>query len=157
MFSITNNVKRRLVVGLGVFALLLGLAGLVSSGSTAVAAGGSPRLSNAAFYDYNVSPPGQVRTTFSASQDNWMYIQTAWRHAAGNHVATLTVYSPDGQIYQTLNVPFTGQDNRETVVAWGELPVAGTWMARMPGVWRVDVTLNGGTRVLDSEQFTLTW
>ncbi|MGA7731694.1 MAG: hypothetical protein WCD37_10545 [Chloroflexia bacterium] len=125
--------------------------------SSAVQAAPSPRLRSLAFYDLPVTPPGVLRDTFSASLDNWMYMRTTWRHAAGEHVASYTIYSPDGQIYQVLDVPFVGQSSHETVEVWGELPVAGTWMTRMPGVWRVDVTLDGNPRVLTREQFTVTW
>lgn len=153
-----RNLDRKLRLLVTTFSLLglLAMTGLSAfHGSTADAA--APMRVTEAFYGSPYTPPGQLRNTFSASSDNWMYMESGWRNVSGNHVANFNVYSPDGQLYQVLSTPFTGSGGREEVDAGVDMPVAGTWMARMPGIWRVDVTLDGNPRVVATKQFTLTW
>jgi hypothetical protein len=107
-----------------------------------------------AFYDYDVLPPGHARTSFSASLDNVIYMQATWTNRPGSHIAHYQVYSPDNALYQDLAVPFTGLQHGSPVV-WGALPIAGTWMSRLPGVWTVRMTLDRNPTVQTTRQFTL--
>ncbi|MGA7731373.1 MAG: PQQ-binding-like beta-propeller repeat protein [Chloroflexia bacterium] len=109
------------------------------------------RLSALGMYS---SPNGSPKTAFSASSDNYMYTRMVWTGVTGQHTARLTIYSPDGNVYQVVDAPFTGQGNRATEV-WGELPIVGTWMARMPGKWTVQVRLDSSLQVYGQTSFTL--
>jgi hypothetical protein len=129
--------------------------------SVGAAAAGIPQPSSTtacrlAFYDYNVIPPGHARTSFSASLDNVAYLQSTWGNVTGSHIAHYLIYSRDGALYQDLAVPFITAHTRSTVL-WGALPIAGTWMARLPGVWTVRMTLDSNATVLTTNRFTLTY
>jgi hypothetical protein len=93
------------------------------------------------------------------------------RRLAGPHVAEFKLYTPTGNLYQTLTVPFTGDPGnprrpgtrrvrgyprplqvQEMRLAGGQgyfvtgrLPVAGTWITTnsLYGGWRVDVHIDG--------------
>jgi hypothetical protein len=126
----------------------------------------------------------RARTRFSSSADNQLYVQMTWTGVEQTHDAYVTFYSPDGKIYQVLNVPFTttqpdaksgsgdlyqnrpgvlhpvkvsrAQITSNGAVVWGQLPIAGTWMGRMPGNWQVEVRLDQNPDSLAKTQFDLT-
>ena len=125
----------------------------------------------------------RARTRFSSSADNQLYVQMTWSGVEQTHDAYVTFYSPDGKIYQMLDVPFTttqpdsksgsgdlyqnrpgvlhpvkvsrAQMTAQGAVVWGQLPIAGTWMGRMPGNWQVEVRLDQNPDMLAKTQFTL--
>ncbi len=104
------------------------------------------------------------------------------RRLAGQHRADFKVYTPKGQRYQVLTVPFTGDaraPRRPRRVAGyprpvteqpmktmdssahhvsARLPVAGTWIvsSSMYGGWRVEVHLDGSSAPAAQARFTLT-
>jgi hypothetical protein len=156
-----------------------------SKANNAVAARVTVRLYDRQFTSTTTDQAGpRARTRFSSSADNQLYVQMTWSGAEQTHDAYVTFYSPDGKVYQVLNVPFTttqadaksgGGDlyqNRPGVlhpvkvsraqitsngaVVWGQLPIAGTWMGRMPGKWQVEVRLDQNPDILAKTQFDLT-
>lgn len=156
-----------------------------SKADNAVAAKVTVRLYDRQFTSTTSDQAGpRARTRFSSSADNQLYVQMTWTGVEQTHDAYVTFYSPDGKIYQVLDVPFTttqpdaksgGGDlyqNRPGVlhpvkvsraqitssgaVVWGQLPIAGTWMGRMPGNWQVEVRLDQSSDMLAKTQFQLT-
>ncbi|MGA7731374.1 MAG: hypothetical protein WCD37_08885 [Chloroflexia bacterium] len=132
------------------------------------------RLTSLGLYAPQQAPT--PKKIFSASIDNWMYVRMGWSGVTGLHEAHVTFYDPNGSLYQTLNVLFTttndgpqtiqrpGVLNPETVqvappnpgtVVWAEMPVAGTWMTRMPGRWTVEIKLDNDQQVHGWTDFTL--
>jgi hypothetical protein len=127
----------------------------------------------------------EARTSFSSSADNQVYVRMAWNGVEQTHDAYVTFYSPDAMVYQVLDVPFitTQPDGKSAgastdlyqnrpgvlhpvkvnrarmmsdgAVVWGRLPIAGTWMGRMPGTWQVEVRLDQNSVVLAKTTFEL--
>jgi hypothetical protein len=156
-----------------------------SKAGSAVAAKVTVRLYDRQFTSTSTSDQAgpRARTRFSSSSDNQLYVQMTWNGVEQTHDAYVTFYSPDGKVYQVLNVPFTTTQpdaksgsgdlyqNRPGVlhpvkvsraqltsngaVVWGQLPIAGTWMGRMPGNWQVEVRLDHNPAILAKTQFTL--
>ncbi len=158
-----------------------------SKANNAVAAKVTVRLYDRQFTttsDQAAAAGPRARTRFSSSSDNQLYVQMTWTGVAQTHDAYVTFYSPDGKVYQVLDVPFTTTQpsgkgasgelyqnrpgvlhpvkvNRAQITAngaivWGQLPIAGTWMGRMPGKWQVEVRLDQQPDVLTKTQFDLT-
>ncbi len=98
----------------------------------------------------------------------------------GVHIQELKFYTPDGSLYQTVTTAFTARRERRGDVAqvkvkdspvpvrvqytppvrnntviWGELPVAGTWIQRLKGNWKVDVHLDGSETPLGTLGFKI--
>jgi hypothetical protein len=155
-----------------------------SKANNAVAAKVTVRLYDRQFTSTSDQAGPRARTRFSSSSDNQLYVQMTWTGVEQTHDAYVTFYSPDGKIYQVLNVPFTttqpdsksgsgdlyqnrpgvlhpvkvsrAQMTAQGAVVWGQLPIAGTWMGRMPGNWQVEVRLDQNPAILAKTQFTLT-
>ncbi|HMA37694.1 MAG TPA: hypothetical protein VKY74_24790 [Chloroflexia bacterium] len=154
----TLDTRRVRTGGRGVLLCVLGLllAGLWNWGAPLPAAAApDPRLAGLALYPTpsHVGPP---RTTFSTSTDNVLCIGMRWHGLVGAHTAHLTLVSPDGAIYQVLDVPFTARSATEEQWVWGVLPIAGTWMSRLLGVWHLTVTLDDSPAVLGQTEWMLT-
>jgi hypothetical protein len=155
-----------------------------SKAGSAVAAKVTVRLYDRQFTSSTSDQAGpRARTRFSSSADNQLYVQMTWSGVEQTHDAYVTFYSPDGKIYQVLNVPFTttqpdaksgsgdlyqnrpgvlhpvkvsrAQMTAQGAVVWGQLPIAGTWMGRMPGNWQVEVRLDQNPDSLAKTQFVL--
>ncbi|HMA34028.1 MAG TPA: hypothetical protein VKY74_06055 [Chloroflexia bacterium] len=170
------------LAGLG----LLGLLGLAASAATtppsaATLAGPGPQLASLTLSAIPQNT-GAPRTSFSTSADNAIYVQMVWTHLSGMHDAYLHITGADGALYQVLDVPFTTQAGPAGAAAvtraqpgalhpvsvqvapataggnavWGAVPIAGSWMVRLPGRWHLDVTLDGGQSVYGSVKWTLT-
>lgn len=94
----------------------------------------------------------------------------------GVHVQQLKFFTPEGTLYQTVTTAFTGrrprrgdpesidvngqpvrieviEARRNQTSVWGELPVAGTWIQRLKGNWKVEAYLDGGDTPLLTAQF----
>ena len=156
-----------------------------SKANNAVAAKVTVRLYDRQFTSTTSDQAGpRARTRFSSSADNQLYVQMTWSGVEQTHDAYVTFYSPDGKIYQVLDVPFTttqpdsksgsgdlyqnrpgvlhpvkvsrAQMTAQGAVVWGQLPIAGTWMGRMPGNWQVEVRLDQNPDMLAKTQFQLT-
>lgn len=119
-------------------------------------------------------------SAFSVSTVRDLFLYTYWRRLSGEHVMTLMIYGPDGQLYQQRLLPIsTGTPSSPTrsvpgieglvevqqTISFGgydvsiiQLPVAGTWITehRLLGLWRVDVHLDDASSPLVSGTFTLT-
>jgi len=150
------------------------------AGPSAPDAGTGPRLADVALYA-TPDGTGNSRKSFSASADNQINIRLRWLNLdAGVHDAYVTLTSPDGSVYQVLDVTFSTAPptakgpqsiQRPGVlhpiavqaanttpgghVVWGQVPIAGTWMGRLPGAWQVSVRLDTNPRVLSTYPFTL--
>jgi hypothetical protein len=108
-----------------------------------------------------------------------LYVCVVWQGLAGSYAERLTFVAPDGQVYQTLTVPFVtagatapangiemeGRRFQVTPAGWGangealvigSLPVAGTFIRQraLVGRWTVKIALNGGP-VIDEDTFEL--
>jgi hypothetical protein len=155
-----------------------------SKANNAVAAKVVVRLYDRQFTSTSDQAGPRARTRFSSSADNQLYVQMTWNGVEQTHDAYVTFYSPDGKVYQVLNVPFTttqpdaksgsgdlyqnrpgvlhpvkvhrAQMTGQGAIVWGQLPIAGTWMGRMPGTWQVEVRLDQNPAILAKTQFTLT-
>ncbi|HEX9989522.1 MAG TPA: hypothetical protein VGE45_13725, partial [Chloroflexia bacterium] len=78
------------------------------SKANAAAAKVTVRLYDRQFTSTTTDQAGpRARTRFSSSADNQLYVQMTWSGVEQTHDAYVTFYSPDGKIYQVLDVPFT--------------------------------------------------
>lgn len=100
--------------------------------------------------------------------------------APGVHVQTLKFYTPEGSLYQTVTTAFTARrakrgdpvtiqvknnpnpvavqytpPSRDITTVWGELPVAGTWIVRLKGKWKVEAFLDDTETSVGSCQFDI--
>ncbi len=108
-----------------------------------------------------------------------LYVCVIWAGLSGKYVAKITFVLPDGNVYQTMTVPFLtvdapasidpmveidGQQVQAKRAGWGAngeamvtvvLPVAGTFITQysMGGLWTVRVALNG--QIVDQDNFDL--
>jgi hypothetical protein len=124
---------------------------------------------------------GKLQTADPFSTTDIYSLKTVVNYAnvkPGVHVQQLKFISPEGALYQTVSTAFTGkrprrgepesvsvngQDLRVQVIearrnqtsVWGELPVAGTWIQRLKGTWKVEAYLDGGTEPVASMQFVV--
>lgn len=90
------------------------------------------------------APELPAQTTFSASQDNWLWLRAAWRGVPGAHTAHYRLRSPDGAVYQDIAVPFTAAHG--PAVTWASTPIAGTQLSRLLGQWTVELRLDSAPR-----------
>ncbi|HUJ78818.1 MAG TPA: hypothetical protein VLY45_00730 [Nitrospiria bacterium] len=121
----------------------------------------------------------KVGTSFSASTVRDLYLYIYWTNLSGNHIVTVTFYSPDGQLYEQRLIPVTtsaqsvsprmvpGVERSVNVqstrnfaqynVSTVQLPVAGTWITRhrLLGTWRADVLLDQASTPIVSSTFTI--
>ena len=109
-----------------------------------------------------------------------IFIHTHWKELQGEHIQTLNIYSPDGNVFQKRVVPFSiteklkrkrrkvsgitnmvdvqkarlTKDGQAVVV---QFPISGTWVSQhgMLGTWRVDAFLNQESRPSVTGTFTL--
>ncbi|HYP20510.1 MAG TPA: hypothetical protein VEY08_10580, partial [Chloroflexia bacterium] len=75
-----------------------------SKAGSAVAAKVAVRLYDRQFTTVSDQAGPRARTRFSSSSDNQLYVQMTWNGVEQTHDAYVTFYSPDGKIYQVLNV-----------------------------------------------------
>jgi hypothetical protein len=110
--------------------------------------------------------PGERQ--FILSNLGALYVCLVFGGVSGTHVAQLTFVLPDGNVYQTMTLPFVTPDASQTVqtvvvrgqpyevqqAGWGRpgesmvvaaLPVAGTYISQyhLAGLWTVQVALDG--------------
>jgi len=85
-------------------------------------------------------------------------VKISWENVpAGNHVQTLEILIPGGNLYQQTQMAFfVPQGSTEPLVAIQTLPVAGTWIQQrhMLGEWTTRVSLDG--QVVATETVELT-
>jgi hypothetical protein len=127
---------------------------------------------NISFGDSQTGACQSAAETFVLNFVREVYVCVSWPVLTGTHELDLTFISPDGNAYQTMQVPFVTADaaelestppdiQRAGVGSGGEarvvtaLPVAGTHIHRykMVGVWTVRVSVDGQSH--DSDRFTL--
>jgi hypothetical protein len=97
-------------------------------------------------------------TSFSAAATRDLEVKVSWQNVpAGNHVQTLEILIPGGNLYQQTQMAFVvPQGSTEPLVAIQTLPVAGTWIQQrhMMGEWTARVSLDG--QVVASQTVQLT-
>jgi hypothetical protein len=97
-------------------------------------------------------------TSFSSTATRDLEVKISWENVpAGNHVQTLEILIPGGNLYQQTQMAFfVPQGSTEPLVAIQTLPVAGTWIQQrhMLGEWTTRVSLDG--QVVATETVELT-
>jgi hypothetical protein len=112
--------------------------------------GGAPAAAApaASFSFCNKEAPGcSSETSFSTAATRDLEVKVSWQNVpAGNHVQTLEILIPGGNLYQQTQVAFgVPQGLTEPLVAILILPVAGTWIQQrqMMGEWTARISLDG--------------
>ncbi len=86
-------------------------------------------------------------TVFSVSSLRDLFISVVWMdYPAGNHLQTLKIFLPDGNLYQTFETTFAiAQIPTGSFTTVESLPVAGSYITQrsLTGDWRVEVSLDG--------------
>ena len=104
------------------------------------------------------APSCDNETSFSATSTRDLEVKVSWQNVpAGNHVQTLEILLPGGNLYQQTQMAFgVEQGSSEPLVAIQTLPVAGTWIQQrhMMGEWTARVSLDG--QVVASQTVELT-
>jgi hypothetical protein len=147
--------------------LLAGAVALISIGFSACqmamtsADGGTPAVSppSATFLFCDKEASGcSGETSFSAAATRDLEVKVSWKNVpAGNHVQTLEILLPGGNLYQQTQMAFgVPQGSNEPLVAIQTLPVAGTWIQQrnMMGEWTARVSLDG--QVVTTQTLELT-
>ena len=123
--------------------------------------GGTPAVSppSATFVFCDKEASGcSGETTFSAAATRDLEVKVSWKNVpAGNHVQTLEILLPGGNLYQQTQMAFgVQQGSSEPLVAIQTLPVAGTWIQQrnMMGEWTARVSLDG--QVVTTQTLELT-
>ena len=97
-------------------------------------------------------------TSFSTAATRDLEVKVSWQNVpAGNHVQTLEILLPGGNLYQQTQMAFgVPQGSTEPLVAIQILPVAGTWIQqrKMMGEWTARVSLDG--QVIATQRVELT-
>lgn len=104
------------------------------------------------------APSCDNETSFSATSTRDLEVKVSWQNVpVGNHVQTLEILLPGGNLYQQTQMAFgVEQGSSEPLVAIQTLPVAGTWIQQrhMLGEWTARVSLDG--QVVASQTVELT-
>jgi hypothetical protein len=97
-------------------------------------------------------------SSFSTTATRDLEVKVSWQNVpVGNHVQTLEILLPGGNLYQQTQMAFgVEQGSSEPLVAIQTLPVAGTWIQQrhMLGEWTARVSLDG--QVVASQTVELT-
>jgi hypothetical protein len=97
-------------------------------------------------------------TSFSTAATRDLEVKVSWQNVpAGNHVQTLEILIPGGNLYQQTEMAFgVPQGSTEPLVAIQTLPVAGTWIQQrhMMGEWTARVSLDGQVVATQTVQLT---
>jgi hypothetical protein len=97
-------------------------------------------------------------TNFSVAATRDLEVKVSWQNVpAGNHVQTLEILIPGGNLYQQTQMAFgVPQGSTEPLVAIQTLPVAGTWIQQrhMMGEWTARVSLDGQVVATQTVQLT---
>jgi len=97
-------------------------------------------------------------TSFSVTATRDLEVKVSWQNVpAGNHVQTLELLLPGGNLYQQTQIAFAVQQGSdEPLVAIQTLPVAGTWIQQrhMLGEWTTRVSLDGQVIATQTVQLT---
>ena len=97
-------------------------------------------------------------TSFSVAATLDLEVKVSWQNVpAGNHVQTLEILIPGGNLYQQTQMAFgVPQGETEPLVAIQTLPVAGTWIQQrqMIGEWTARVSLDGQVVATQTVQLT---
>jgi hypothetical protein len=104
------------------------------------------------------APSCDNESSFSTTATRDLEVKVSWQNVpAGNHVQTLEILLPGGNLYQQTQMAFgVEQGSSEPLVAIQTLPVAGTWIQQrhMLGEWTARVSLDG--EVVASQTVELT-
>lgn len=97
-------------------------------------------------------------TSFSATATRDLEVKVSWQNVPiGNHVQTLELLLPGGNLYQQTQIAFAVQQGSdEPLVAIQTLPIAGTWIQQrhMLGEWATRVSLDGQVIATQTVQLT---
>ncbi len=111
--------------------------------------GGAPPAAPAAtfsFCDHEASEC-EAGATFSVAATRDLEVEVSWQNVpAGNHVQTLEILAPGGNLYQQSQTPFEApKASTNPLVSIQTLPVAGTWIQQrnIMGEWTARVSLDG--------------
>jgi hypothetical protein len=94
----------------------------------------------------SATPSCAGASTFSLRALRDLNINVSWQNVAkGTHAQTVTVLSPDGELFQAMEIAFeipAGSQGTATVTQ--TLPVIGTWITqrRLTGTWNIRVSLD---------------
>ena len=111
--------------------------------------GGAPAAPVTATFSFcdKEAPVCDGETTFSAAATRDLEVKVLWQNVpTGNHVQTLEILVPGGNLYQQTQMAFgvpTG--STDPPVSIQTLPVAGTWIQQrnIMGEWTARVSLDG--------------
>jgi hypothetical protein len=151
--------SRQFVVGGVALAVAMSLLGC--AGMPLPPGGGSlPPLPAAAAVTFcdKPAPACASATSFSLSSLRDLNIVVNWQNVPeGTHVQTLSIFLPDGNLYQalesTFEIPEGAPGSATTELS---LPVAGTWITQrsLTGAWRFTLSLDEQDRASSSLQLT---
>ena len=156
----TKN-KRRGSKMLAASALLLATVGFSACQMTSADGGkpmpAAPPSATFSFCD-NEASGCSGETSFSTAATRDLEVKVSWQNVpAGNHVQTLEILIPSGDLYQQTQMAFgVAQGSTEPLVAIQTLPVAGTWIQQrsMTGEWTARVSLDGQVIATQTVQLT---
>ena len=116
--------------------------------------------------------------TFSVTSVYSVYVYSHWKNIEGSHDEVVKFYCPDGELYQTVYVPFTTSklSSMKKKPTWSphevdiilapsvngahvvraELPIAGTWAMRLTGSWKAKIFLDDNPNSFGEVSFNLT-
>ena len=137
-------------------------AALQFSGCQLTSADGGPRPQAPATATFlfcdKEAPSCDNESSFSATATRDLEVKVSWQNVpVGNHVQTLELLLPGGNLYQQTQMAFgVEQGSSEPLVAIQTLPVAGTWIQQrhLLGEWTARVSLDG--QVVASQTVELT-
>ena len=122
--------------------------------------GGTPPAAPTAtftFCDHEASSC-EAGATFSAAATRDLEVEVSWQNVpAGNHVQTLELLAPGGNLYQQTQTAFEAPEgSTDPLVSIQTLPVAGTWIQQrnIMGEWTARVSLDG--QVISTQMVELT-
>jgi hypothetical protein len=141
-----NRVSQRNVTSLAA----IFLAGMTFSGCqmTPANAGAPPAAPTATFTFCNhEASECEAGANFSVAATRDLEVEVSWQNVpAGNHVQTLEILAPAGNLYQQTQTPFQApESSTPPLVSIQSLPVTGTWIQQrnILGEWTARVSLDG--------------
>lgn len=141
-----NKVSQRNMMSLaGVFLAVMSFSGCQMTSAD----GGAPPAAPTATFTFcnHEASECEAGATFSVAATRDLEVEVSWQNVpAGNHVQTLEIMAPGGNLYQQTQTPFQAlESSTAPLVSIQSLPVAGTWIQQrnIMGAWTARVSLDG--------------
>jgi hypothetical protein len=107
---------------------------------------GRPLLTSIRFTDSldDKLKPERIRKAFN-QEDEYAYLWTMWQGLNGRHVVTMKWIDPSGSVHYTFDYDVSTKPERKSRIVWSRIRTSKPGSAALPGMWKVEIMLDGKT------------